>query len=562
MAITQDPRKLAAPAEATLLEQVQYFRCLRDTRLEAAAHAFRERTAHAELVDWGRMALEADFGTLAAPFIENGVAAEVAEAKALFAAIHRRPLADGEVVAALNHGAERCLTTDGPRVVSWGTWAAAAQRHIAHRIVAEDHYIYEVLGQPGERAPAIAAMDAKWSDLVLYPLVNARRWRHGELRVETFRGSLRRGVPFFAKRPELLTAHLWAAFADAVKELERRRAMPAGNSWLATPVPSGTALDAGRRVQLLSPGGEKMAIVDALRQLDPWTYRLAWRGIVMRTFRPVPPEELKEVLGPRVEYDVRAMRWLSSALPLDSPELAPLLHERCRLDADECGETASTFIAAKRDGEAAAALQRALEAGGDAVQFANLSRFLVRYLHEHGKRDEAMHAATVAAETFASEGLNTKGLLLEWRGQFAEAESYFGEIRRQYDHSNELLGFYYRRKEAQTAGYAAKYDALASRLVPDLARLDPSTLTNPPQGGVLVDDPMPRARLLGLEENDVIVGLDGWRVRRTMDYTVVREFDWRPDITLHVWRRGRYFDVTGRGPSRMLGFQYRTYPHH
>jgi hypothetical protein len=152
------------------------------------------------------------------------------------------------------------------------------------------------------------------------------------------------------------------------------------------------------------------------------------------------------------------------------------------------------------------------------------------------------------------------GLLLEWRGDYAAAEPYFDQIRGQYGEAGPLLGFYFRRKEAGTPGFASKFDALAGRALPGLQKLDRAKLPKMPQSGVRVADATANARAFGLEDGDVIVGLDGWRIQRKADYTLVRDFDWRPEVSVCAWRKGQYFDVVGRGMNRRLGFVYTTYP--
>jgi len=59
---------------------------------------------------------------------------------------------------------------------------------------------------------------------------------------------------------------------------------------------------------------------------------------------------------------------------------------------------------------------------------------------------------------------------------------------------------------------------------------------------------------------DLIVGLDGWRVRNNDQYFAVNDFNPGPDMRLHVWQKDRYVPIEARLVSRRFGVNLKTFP--
>ena len=459
---------------------------------------------------------------------------------------------------ALNRPAPRCITDDGPRVIGWGTWAAAIQRHLCHRVAANDVYVRSILGQPRDGVAQIAVFDRQWGGLDLYPFVHAVRWKHGDLELETFRQGLIDGVKTSARRPELVPAGLWKHMTDVAEVAVTRRRMPDSAAWFANPVPAGTAYDAGRRALAFRTGAP--VLLATLGERDPWSFTLARRTLVARHPVRAPMEEVQAAFARRQGYDMRPLNWVMEVADPSSSGYDDALEAACALRADRCSDLAQHYVAQNRDDEAAQTFQRAFAANRDTVVVANQARFLVRYHHDKGQDAEAMRLAELSAETGASKGLGAMGLLLEWRGRPQEAELYFQRIVQQYDNRMPLLGFYYRARAAD-ASYAPKFAALASRIFPSgPEKLDTATLPVTPTDGVRVSEPSALARSAGLDTGDVIVALDGWRVHNVPQYEAIRELDWRPEFVLHRWRRGRYESLPARAADRLLNFSMANYP--
>jgi hypothetical protein len=562
MRITRDWRTLPDPSRRMLLEKIEYFSAVKQTLGAAAAARFAEESASEPAPDWARVALEPGFGTEVGGFASEGVEPEVALARDLWTRIHGRALPDSGLIEALNRPAARCITAEGPRVIAWGTWAASIQRHLCHRILSNDRYLRLILGLPDEAQAQVARLDGRWDGLALHSSVPAVRWKHGGIHLESFADALTAAVGTTARRPELLPAAVWIALAKATSYAVTRRRMPDPSSWFAQPVPFGTGYDTQRRLEVLppAPGGT----LPELLARDPWSYEVAWRTVEARFGKKPSSDQIREVLGARAEYDLDVLRWRAEGEGARSPERTRLLEETCRIQADACVELAAHLVALQRDDEAALALRRAFEEADDRVHVANNIAFLVRYEHDRGRTTEAQRIAEDAAGTGSAGGLDTMGRLLEWRGRISEAEAFFDRIDSRYPDPNSavlVIGFYRRMMDRGEASYEAKFQRRAKDVFPNgLEKLDPATLPFSPADGVAVSSPSADAGLGDLQHGDVVVGLDGWRVRNDRQYWLVKRFDSRPEMAHHVWRKGRYLEARGRFMNRSAPVTLGTYP--
>src|SRR6266540_2659064 len=559
--LTADWRPLASPSQGTLIERLLYFRALGWTLGGASAVQFYQSFEAEPIPDWGRIALENLSGTEVGGFAEEGAEPEQAEARDIWRRIHGRDLAGSDLVAALNRPASRCITPTGPRVLAWGTWAAGLQRHVCHRVLRINRYWEQVVALPEQAQATRAAFDDRFGGLVLYPFVQGLRWHHGRIHLESFGSALNRGVSTAAEHPELLTAFVWDRMAQTARYAVTRRRMPPLLPWFAAWVPSGTAYAAGSRVYL--PGFEQAATepLTALWERNPWNYSLNSRIVEARFGQQPTPDQIHGVFAQRANYDVGVLRWMAGAAGGRSPERARLLEDACKLLADSCVDLARHLVAARHDEEAVPALQRAFERAKDRVALTHGILALVAHYHDRGQHAEASRVAQEAADTGSSAGLALMGRLKEWRGELEGAEDYFQQVESRYKEPEELAAFYRRMVDAGRSGYQSKFQHAISAAFPNgLERLDPKQLPPIPTDGVGLSNPGPDAPLAGLEAGDIVVGLDGLRVHDRRQYMYVVNFDSRPDMTMHLWRKGRYLEVPVHVMNRYLPLDLHTYP--
>ena len=85
----------------------------------------------------------------------------------------------------------------------------------------------------------------------------------------------------------------------------------------------------------------------------------------------------------------------------------------------------------------------------------------------------------------------------------------------------------------------------------------------PAADGALVDGAGEKLESAGVRRGDVIVGLDGWRVRTLDQYTIIRLFKDTTsnvrDMRIRVWRQTRYIDLDADVRGRLFSVRMRTF---
>jgi S1-C subfamily serine protease len=64
----------------------------------------------------------------------------------------------------------------------------------------------------------------------------------------------------------------------------------------------------------------------------------------------------------------------------------------------------------------------------------------------------------------------------------------------------------------------------------------------------------------GLEQRDVIVGLDGYKVDTAMQYFYIKGLARGPAMDFIVWRDGKYVEVKAHVPHREFPFSIEQIP--
>ena len=268
---------------------------------------------------------------------------------------------------------------------------------------------------------------------------------------------------------------------------------------------------------------------------------------------------------------------MSELVVRDLEPFGRLLERTCELSVDRCFDRGLFLVETGRFADAAAAYQRAMDEASDRVMAANNSLWLMNYYLDAGKAERARAVAEEAAGTGSYGGMLTEARFLERTGEFDAAESILQDAMRRYGNepknpdeewemqdgdqdADNLLRFYYRMVfEQKKTEYAKRFHALADRDFPNgIERLDRASLCGRPLDGVTVLTTSPIAERRGMKAGDIIVGLDGMRVRTRRQYFAVLDFTDRPEMTLVVFRHPDYVEVKARVPWRLLGMSLRS----
>ena len=565
--ITGDWRQHHADEHETLLERFEYARALRQ-RLGADAFVAYADTADAgavNLPDWHRIALDNSEITLeaGARFAATGMLRELDEAQHVWTALHGDSLGRDALVSALN---DRPLASPVSRrggathvdVLDWGTWAAFHQRHLCESLAL---IVLHVRNSEGDRAVGrtLKELDASFGQLTLFPVVEGWIARNSE----QYEDALMRARPIVDAQPELLTAPEWNFLLKRPSFERRTIPFPVNVRWFDPAEPEGTAFDLPNRS--LQPGCprpptlEQAAWFAREQPYDEWTvWANAWYPVKGRP----TADAIRAAFGPLIEYDDIALRNFVDQIALTLDERVELVQRRCAIAPHNCGTLAELLLVNNREREAVAAYEHwAASERNQAIVAWNVT-WLVRYYRDHGRLADARTVAAAAAATRSYGGLQVMAELLEMEGRLDEAEKIYRDIAGQYQDGNAPLGLFLMRRALSTHDKALEEkaagllrDEFPNGLEPIVEYALPAT---PADGATFATFGL-RPASFGLQPDDIIVGVDGWRVHSGTQYTEVSRLSFSDSIALLVWRKGEYVHVLARVPQRWFGVRFNDY---
>jgi hypothetical protein len=438
--ITDDTRMIDAPAAATLLEKLEYFRARRLTTTGTAEVALAAISEELN-ASWSRLIEASPRGVEDGWLISDGLKRERAEYESVFQRIHGRSIADP--ITALNARATRCVETGAPDILPWGAWAEFEQRQLALFVDRADRFYRHQFGSQHEADSQKAAVNGELDRLALFPLATIFRTA-GVKGGDADLSYINQAISSVIEAPERVTPAAWA-FLEFGTHYERvRRGIPPASTWFIAPsarVPYDAASrlkDAGHRVPL--------SVVESIRQQAPYDYGTASNYLSAKYGQAAAPAaDVVAAYGPRLEYDIRALRAACGYAGDDAARRLELLKASCEFSSADCASLGWELARADKADDAARAYERAFaDPALDAVAMSNWSGWLVSYYYKHGRTAAAVDLANRSAGTSAFAGLVTAGYLYERLGRIDDAEKMYREAADRYNEPSQLLGFYYR----------------------------------------------------------------------------------------------------------------------
>jgi tetratricopeptide (TPR) repeat protein len=527
--------------------------------------------ADRDLSDWGRILTWRTARDVATRgFIETQLGRELTEiGEVSKLMVHEAVRSPAELAEALNAMPERLVGSEGPRVLSRGLWAAFFQRQLCAALIARDEHLREALGVPDQAQAFGRAAERVFSSLAMNPIVQIHRTRYVGARVEDTVG-MDDAIALTRRHPELVNPTQWRNLENTAGHMMRKRGMPAADSWLSANVLVTGLLDStSARFEILERSIDPEQARDRLAELTPLDTASIAHTIHRLEGKPNRFAELSARLGARLDYDGHALRTLLDAAKTDTERL-DVLSRLCDLDGNECDNLGWDLVDSGKTEQAVDAFQRMVDRAPNQVAACNNADWLVRYYFEHGRVVDAITVANRMAEVYCSWGLQTKAYLLERMGRTVEAEQMYLANQKRYDSgdvvSYPLFGFRYRM--ARVLGdkdYEPRFQGQLTKIFPRGLEPLPAEMEQAPgapNDGVLIDGDSGTLKRAGLRGGDIIVGLDGWRVRSLEQYDAIRELRPRTsgarDGKLRVWRQAGYLDAETDSRRRRLYVKVRT----
>jgi hypothetical protein len=238
-----------------------------------------------------------------------------------------------------------------------------------------------------------------------------------------------------------------------------------------------------------------------------------------------------------------------------------MARDLCDLVATRCDRLGELLLMQNDEKAAATAYERWATKSRDRVSVANGITWLVRYQQRIGNSARAEALAREAGEAGSYRGLQELGEWLDRAGQYAEAERVYRQIAERYDDST-ALGTFVMRQALRRSNPDLQTEAndLLRPLFPGgLEPLAKHNLPVWPNEGVGFATFGARALALGMQRTDIIVAVNGWRVRAANQYIAVTRFSNDDMLNLTVWRDGKYQELRVRVPERSFGTRFKDH---
>ena len=556
--MSQDWRLLPDPSQGSLAERLEWLRAMDLTVGGSRALQILEK-AHGRVgsePDWAFLVVR-DLGVETGQrFLPEAVAATGREADHIFSRTHGGTGGASDSIAALNEPAQRFVSKDGPRVIAWGTFAAFYQRHLLF-LVDETQYLYgRMLGLEEEAKTWASKATGAFSRLALFPIV-AASWEAEQKNPSP--EPLERAIDLLSGSPDLITFNYWWGIEDKILHQPKvlRKVFPR-ESWFITGCVHGTTFEIGERwrglwsVVTLNDG------LSRLKAISPKSFGVNRLAIWARHGDATTLPEARAEFGERATYDGRALKDLARRAWLtDLPSYKGVEESLCTLDPDACLALGSHCVTIQDEACAVTSYERAIQEGADRVSVANDSGWIVKYYLRNKNVTRAKQIAEMAGEVYSAGGLGTLSAYLEETGDYIEAEKVIQQRIERYESQNKgpslaLMAFYYRMAHLRgRQDYEAKFRDLARETFPNgLEQISVSSLAGPPQDGVRVVAESAFSKRNGLHLGQIIVGLDGWRMRNHLQYSAIHAFSDDPDMRFVVWDKDQYLEVKARSYNR------------
>ena len=551
MRATGDYRIIAETDTPTLWEKIEWFRARAySVNADRAWADLRLRDDWRPLADWWRTlnsnpcSVEVGHVALAA-----GMRAEFGEYGLVYKIETGFDPNNKELVDTLNTAPERCIVRnpDGSpliHVIGWGTWAAFLQRHLCNTMRADFNFLQYMWDVPDKALDYRNAVDARFSGLLLYPLVQ----RQNATDNAYYRKEQDDTMALVHRSPQMVPAEAWNYVCYTVPFGSLYIPPPHAfiNEWHKHNPPPGTAYNPSPRLNhpSLTNQPDTITRIEQMHALAPYDEAITFYLLRIRDGETPTPEQLQQAYAAVLNFQSLPCEQIASRYKDDTQAYEQWMNKAAVLDPSYYRILAEFYVKKGRETDAANAYIQWMSNEVDEVAIANDSGWLVDYFERTDQPDSATQLANRAADTYSARGLLVKARLLERRHDYNGALHYYQAIYDRYEYAGSIIGFLSRLKAAKglEASEAALLDHLLKVNLPGgINKVEINDKTPPPQIGVIVNTENRYITKAGLRRGDVIAAIRGYQVTSWASYIVLRDLDPDTPITLTIWRASHYF---------------------
>ena len=436
------------------------------------------------------------------------------------------------------------LVNGKPEVISRAKWAAYFRRHFIATAGAVQHFNVVSWGSP-EAA-------TEWEDGLL-PFVKpmpeaaiARPFLAAD--TDGLQKDVDAAFDWIRAHPERVNVGAWFDLQFPV-DLGEKFTIPDQRPWFREASPPGTAHDPEVRTRYTGMHAEWLAGIKALHVIDPWD-KLLCTELGENTGNT--PEATRAAWGPVFDYSVVPIRWILKSTSLPMAERIVYLEKFAAIDSEEFLALGEALVLDRRPDEAIKAYEKGFEKAIDRVGVANTTQWMIHYYLQKGDLAAARKIVDHNAEVFSASGLFggvTFGIATK---DFPLARKLANEIEERYGDPNARV----------MVALAMGDQKTEKRVFPDgrktttLAELESSG----ERSGQRVKDSSTITNLNGVRPGDVILAIEGTRVKTYPQYISILGSRLEPEVRLIIRRGKKFLEIPTILPGRRLQCDLETVP--
>lgn len=551
---TRDWRDPLDPRSATLLEQFEYASAVDGRRGSDHLLDYLDSFEPREVNDWHRIGLTFSFSIEAGHrFTREIVRRELDEATRVLTSLEAAPDDEQALMTAMNQRPASPVRREQGRavvcVLGWDLWAGFHQRHLLNTLNSTSAHFGNIAAtELGEEFTSQA--QSRFSRLTLFPFV----LRTLTSSLDDYVRSVADGRRVVETHPELVTAAAWNLMTQ--NRRSKDEAFPFFIEWFNPNVPDGTAFDLDARALL--PNCPRPPTPEQARfwaQAGPYDHWTVWSSAYFNSKIRPTYAEVRRDFGPLLDYDYMAVEKVIDYMEMPMAQRIAHARRLCVISSAKCYRLAELLLRDRQEEEAAVVYDRWATTARSRVTVSNKLTWLVRKYEATGRSARAEALARMAAETGSEGGLETLAHLLDRRGRLEEAHQIYEHIAERYGYTRDL-GTFMLRQALRTGDHALElraWDMLRAEFPDGMQRAGLYALDRTPIDGVVFGAFGRRAAATGLRQSDVIIGIDGWRVRNFAQFAVVTRLRHDDRMTFVVWRDGRFQELHATVPERWFG---------
>lgn len=417
-------------------------------------------------------------------------------------------------------------------VVSWPVWRDSFVRQVAAAATANDFVRRSAQGLAEAADREAAPLDAAFGDFDVWPAVVVTRGE-SEQRCTQLASALKRSG--LALPP--LVWHL-------AKAKGCRQVSQADFPYIEQ-FPRGSVFDDLHRAPLpfleFDYRTRTLDEIQALLALAPYSFGVRWLAFMHPSAHSNTVASIHATFAPLDEFTLALINLEQRFATPD--EKTKLLQQACALNIDTCWQVADRLVATEDPG-AMPLLERLWKESPGLVASNSIQPLVDMYV-DVGKPEFAETIAKAAAQSGSGKGMSTLSAFLERVGRYDEAEQVIQQINERY--GGEGLARYYARVSVWTEGkrYAAKGKEALERIMEGPLHKVTLQQLRPGLTGYRFTFLSAKDERFGFKVNDVVVALDGYRVRSEGQHTFVIGLTDSRDMSAIVERDGQLVELKG-----------------